>query len=169
VIGLRYVLTPEPERWNVVLEAAAKFVLGGSDRLVSSGHHDFGVQLSLQRFFARNALYASLAVVDFQGPTRGIAEDRFIPSIVLGWETKLTRSTNFILQLYGSESTVQGTELDELEAAKIQATVGVQWRRGVSVVRFGVTENIASFDNTPDVGVNLSFARILVGGRGEGS
>jgi hypothetical protein len=170
VVGIRHVFTPEPGRWHLVIEAAAKLVVDGSDseasrRLTSSGHHDFGAQFTAQRFFRRNALYASIAVVDFQGPTRGIAKDRFIPSALLGWEGKMTRNANFIVQLSAAESVVQETELDEISAAKIQATLGVQWRRGGHVVRFGITENIANFDNTPDVGLNLSFARIFAGGR----
>src|SRR5262245_3383740 len=58
VFGVRYVLHPDPGRTNVVLEAAAKLVLFDSEsRLVSTGLDDFGLQVSLQRFFRRNALY----------------------------------------------------------------------------------------------------------------
>jgi len=32
-----------------------------------------------------------------------------------------------------------------------------------SVLRFGLTENMGSFNNTPDVGLTLSFGRIFAG------
>ena len=62
--------------------------------------------------------------------------------------------------LYGSRSTVQETNLDELSAAKVQATLGLQWRRNGHVIRLGFTDNVANFDNTPDVGLSLSFAQV---------
>lgn len=80
-----------------------------------------------------------------------------------GWETRLSRNTNLIVQGYVSKSAVQGTTLDELSANKIQATLGIQRLYRGNVIRFGITENLANFDNTPDIGVNLSVARIVFG------
>ncbi len=166
VFGVRYSLTPSVDRYNVVLEAAAKLVLFDSDsRLVSTGLDDFGLQLSLQRFFRRNALYLSFAEVYYQSPDPGLSKDTWIPTVVAGWETRITKHTNFIVQAYASQSAVQETTLDELSAEKLQATIGIQRLYRGNVIRFGITENLANFDNTPDVGVNLSVARILFGSR----
>lgn len=164
VFGLRYSLNPSVDRYNVVLEAAAKVVVVDSGRLASTGANDYGMQLSLQRFFRRNALYLSLAGVYYQSPDPGLSKDTWIPTVVAGWETRIAKHTSFILQAYASKSAVQETELDELSANKIQATIGLQWLYRGHVVRLGITENIANFDNTPDIGVNLSVARIVFGG-----
>lgn len=161
VIGVRYTIDPRPEKTNIVVEAAAKFVVDRSQRLVSSGENDYGVQVSFQRFFARNALYLTLAGVWYAGPDNGLTADLWLPTLIAGWETRLSRHLNFIAQGYLSKSNIQDTELDELSAEKIQATVGLQWLYKGNVLRFGITENIANFDNTPDIGVNLSVARIL--------
>ena len=164
VFGLRYSLTPTPDRYNVVLEAAAKLALvDSSSRLVSTGLDDFGLQLSLQRFFTRNALHLSLAGVYFQSPDPGLSKDAWIPTVVVGWETRISKNVNFILQGYVSKSVVQETRLDELSAEKIQVTLGIQRLYRGHVLRFGITENLANFNNTPDVGVNLSVARIVFG------
>ncbi|HEV8582581.1 MAG TPA: DUF3187 family protein [Thermoanaerobaculia bacterium] len=166
VFGVRYSLAPSVDRYNVVLEAATKLVLFDSDsRLVSTGLDDFGLQLSLQRFFSRNALYLSFAEVYYQSPDPGLSKDIWIPTVVAGWETRIAQHTNLILQGYFSRSAVQETTLDELSANKIQATIGIQRIYRGNVIRFGITENLANFDNTPDVGVNLSVARILFGSR----
>ena len=162
VFGLRYSLTSSPSRYNVVIEGAAKLALVDSDsRLVSTGRDDFGLQLSLQRFFTRNALYLSLAGVYYQSPDPAFSKETWIPTVIAGWETRITRHTNLILQGYVSRSAVQETTLDELSANKIQMTLGIQRLYRGNLVRFGITENLANFDNTPDVGVNLSVARIL--------
>jgi hypothetical protein len=58
---------------------------------------------------------------------------------------------------------VQETELDELSATKIQATMGVGWFYRGYALRLGVTENIANFNNTPDVGVTFSVAKVFQG------
>jgi len=166
VFGLRYSLNPHNDRYNVVLEAAAKLAVSdGSDPLVSTGNNDYGVQVSLQRFFTRNALYLSLAEVYYQSPDPAFSKNTWIPTVVAGWETRITKNTNFILQGYVSKSAVQETTLDELSADKIQATIGIQRLYRGNVLRFGITENLASFDNTPDIGVNLSVARIIFGPR----
>jgi hypothetical protein len=165
VLGVRSSLGPPGGRWNLVLEAAAKLALLDSDRLVSTGANDYGVQVSLQRFFRGHALYLSLADIYYQTPDPGLSGDTWIPTLVAGWEARLSRHASFVLQGYVSESTVQETPLDELSATKIQATGGVRWFYRGYGLGFGITENIANFDNTPDIGVNLSLARIFFASR----
>jgi uncharacterized protein DUF3187 len=54
VLALRYSLTSSPGRYNVVFEGAAKLALVDSGSpLVSTGRNDYGVQVSLQRFFTQ--------------------------------------------------------------------------------------------------------------------
>ncbi|MBZ0088813.1 MAG: DUF3187 family protein, partial [Thermoanaerobaculia bacterium] len=146
VVGLRWSALPDSPRWNVIAEAAVKIPWRNEQRLLSTGAPDYGAQLSLQRFFRRNALYLSLATVWFGSH----------------W----SRRTNFVAQLYASRSAIQKTELAELSDDKFQATVGISWILREYVVRFGITENLVNYDNTPDVGVNLSIGRPFPGRRG---
>lgn len=168
VLGLRGSLFQRPARWNLIAEGAVKVAWKNQERLVSTGSNDYGLQLSLQRFYARNALYLSLSTVWFGSPDPELSRDRWVPTLVAGWETRLSRHANLILQVYGSRSVVQETTLDELSADKIQATLGVQWYRKGTAFRFGVTENLVNFDNTPDVGVNLSVAKLFPGASSDG-
>lgn len=162
VIGFRYSLKDRPDKWNLIAEVAAKIPSGSEDFMVSTGKEDYGVQLSVQRFFRRNALYATVSGVRFGSPDIGLAVDQWIPTLILGWETRVTQHLNFILQTYASRSTVQETNLKELSADKLQATLGLQWLYRGNVLRFGITENLANLNNTPDIGVTLSFAHVFM-------
>lgn len=166
VVALRYSLVPFPERWQVVLEAAAKIPWDGERILLSSGKADFGTQISLQRWWRANALYLTLNGTYYAGTRTAPGDDeQVIPTALLGYEFRLTKRTNAILQLYASRSTVRDTTITELSDNKYQATLGVQTRRGKNVLRFAVTENLANFSNTPDVGLTLSYARVVPGRR----
>lgn len=163
VLGIRYSLVSRPRRFNVILEGAVKVSLIDRERFIATGRDDYGLQVSLQRFLRRNAFYLTAAGVYYKAPYPGLASDGWIPTAITGWETKLTRNTNFILQVYASRSSFQRSELDELTATKIQATLGLQRAFRGYVLRFGVTENLANYDNTPDVGFNLSLGRVVFG------
>jgi Protein of unknown function (DUF3187) len=162
VLGARVEALSGP-RFRLVVETAVKVSVRSPNLFFTTGHQDYGVQVSLQRFLQRNAFYLTMAGVYYQPIDRRLGGPSWIPTAVVGWETKVTRNTNFILQGYVSRSSVQATKLDELAATKIQATIGLQRLYRGYVLRFGITENLANFDNTPDVGANLSIGRIVFG------
>jgi len=161
VFGVRYSLFDQPAKWNLVVESAVKIPRADQEIMVSTGEYDHGMQISVQRFFKRHALYATMSGVYYDSPDSALADDHWIPTVIIGWETRLSQHTAMVLQLYGSESAVRETNLDELTADKLQATLGIQWLLERFVLRFGVTENISSFNNTPDVGLSLSFGYIF--------
>lgn len=165
VFGVRYSLFAEPKRWNLLLEGAIKVAWSNERPLLSSGKSDAGVQLSLQKFFDRQALYFTASAVYFSGSDNPVTPDleHVIPTVVLGWERRLTRRTNAILQLYASPSVIQDSELDELTADKYLLSLGFQTRRGEWFYRFALTENLQNFSNTPDVGITFSLARVVFG------
>jgi hypothetical protein len=163
VVGLRYSMPGFFRHWNVVIEGAVKLPIQDEGLLRASGDNDYGVQVSLQRFFRRQAVYWSASAVYVGGISElPDVDEQVVPTAMLGYEFKLTRRTNGILQLYASRSTIQDTSVPELSANKYQATAGVQSRRGDWVWRFAVTENLQNFNNTPDVGVTLSLARVTL-------
>lgn len=165
VFGLRYSLFAEPGKWNLIVEGAGKLAISSEERLISSGANDYGLQATLQRFFKKQALYASLAGVYFRNPDETFETREIIPTLLLGYEFKLTRHTNGILQFYVSPSVFEDSTVDELVDQKYQLTLGFQSRRGNTVYRFGITENLSNFNNTPDIGVMLSLAQIVPGRR----
>ncbi len=163
VIGSRYTLFPTPERWNLIAEGAVKVPLSNERPFLSSGRSDLGVQLSFQRFFDAQALYLTASAVYLNGSANEITPDlhEVIPTVVAGWERRLSSSINTIVQLYGSRSVIQESTVDELTANKYFATVGLQARRGGWFYRFAFTENLQNFNNTPDVAATLSVARVV--------
>jgi hypothetical protein len=165
VLGARYSLFTRPASWNLVIEGAAKVAWSEQRPFLSSGRSDFGTQLSLQKFLGRQAFYLTGSIVYFTGSSFRITPEprKLVPSAVLGWEHRLTRRTNGILQLYTSPSVVRTSTLDELTAEKYLLSAGFQSRRGSWFYRIAVTENLHNISNTPDVGLTLSVARVSFG------
>lgn len=160
-IGVRYTGIPMPDNWRLVLEGAAKVPVAGRRSLLSTGHVDVGVQATLQRYWRRQAVYANLSGVYYAGNGGFIPSDaQVIPTLVLGYEHKLTARTNAILQGYVSPSVYsrKDTDLDELTAIKYQLSVGVHHRRGAHLFTFAATENMQNINNTPDIGFELGWA-----------
>lgn len=165
VLGLRYSLFAEPESWNLILETAAKIAWRDEQPFLSSGRSDGGVQISLQKFLKRQAFYFTASAVYLNGSDNAVTPDleEVIPTIVIGWEHKLTRHTNAILQVYASPSVIKDSALEELAADKYLVSLGLQSRRGPWFYRFALTENLQNFSNTPDVGLTFSLARVVFG------
>ncbi len=83
-----------------------------------------------------------------------------MPTLVLGYERKLSSKTHLILQGYVGPSVFsrEETDLDELLATKYQLSLGVYLRIGRGLLSFAVTENLQNVDNTPDIGFQLGWA-----------
>jgi hypothetical protein len=162
VIGVRYSL-PEPRfGWDVVAELAVKIAVDGERFLLSTGEHDLGAQVTLQRRLGRtgrHALYLSGSAVYYAGrPETPGDEAQLTPTLIGGYSFGLTQSTSLILQSYASRSVVQDSTVEELTDDKFQLSLGLQ-SRGKSVLwSLAVTENISNFGNTPDVGLQLGLA-----------
>ncbi len=160
VIGVRYSGASFSERWKLVLESAVKLPVAGRRTALSTGRTDFGVQASVQRFWDSQALYVNLAAVYYAGSEELVPEpSQILPTLVVGYERRLTPRTNMILQGYVSPSVYdrEETDLDELLANKYQVSLGVRHRRGRHLVTFALTENLENINNTPDIGVQLGW------------
>jgi Protein of unknown function (DUF3187) len=160
-VGLRYTGIHLPGRWQMSAEIAVKIPLDGARPLLSTGHADYGTQISVRRLGERNALHMDLAGVYYAGenlPTPH--EAQLVPTLVVGWERKLTARTNVILQGYASKSVYrrEQTDLDELLEDKFQLSLGLRHRFERCMVSFGITENLQNLNNTPDVGFQFGFA-----------
>ena len=161
VVGVRYTTAFPDARWRLMLETAVKLPLSDRDAALSTGHTDVGLQASLQRFSGRNAFYLNVAAVYYAGLDGFVTEpQRVLPTLVVGYERRLTPRTNLIFQGYVSESVYQReqTDLSELTGAKVLLSGGVHHRRGTHLLSFALTENIGNINNTPDIGVQFGWS-----------
>ena len=159
VIGMRHFWPLQGSHWGLVLDGAAKFALRGERSLLSTGSNDFGLQTSLQGKFRRQGIYFSTSLVRTDGRVFGVKlGSRAVPTLMTAYEVGLTGHTNFILQLYASESALRDTTIAEIRANKYQASLGLRSRHEHLIYAFALTENLANFENTPDVGATLTLA-----------
>jgi len=162
-IGFRYTGWQPLEKWRLSLEGAVKIPVGGKRLLLSTGRTDYGIQASLQRPGNHHAIYVDVAAVYYAGADDPAPQDaQVVPTLVLGYEYKLTARTNLNLQAYVSPSVYGGetTDLDELTGIKYQYSVGVRHRWDNMIFTFGFTENVQNINNTPDIGLQLGFAYV---------
>jgi hypothetical protein len=161
VFGLRYSSPQHLRGWNYSLEGAVKLPVAGQREFLSTGRTDVGLQASAQHRGARQAFYVNAAAVWYGGgPAPSPQESQVVPTLVLGYERRLTARTNLNLQGYISPSLYSSAEtgLDELRATKYQATLGVRHRVRSHVWTVAITENLQNVNNTPDIGFQLGYA-----------
>jgi len=158
VVGVRYVLLPKRNAFNVVFDTAVKIPLGG-EVFFSTGRVDVGAQVTAQWYKGRHALYASGALVYYGGsPAPFNDSSEIVPTGIVGYEFRLFENTNFIGQFYVSRSTVRSeqTDLDELRGNKYQISLGLRHRLQGGYLSFAFTENLNRVNNTPDFGFQIS-------------
>jgi len=161
VFGVRYTGISLPGRWKMSVDAAVKVPLDGERTLFSTGRTDYGLQASVRRLGDRNAFHLDFSAVYYAGEDLPVPhEAQLVPTIVFGWERKLTARTNFNLQGYASRSvyTREQTDLDELLNDKFQASIGIRHAFDCCLLSFAITENLQNLNNTPDIGFQVGFA-----------
>jgi hypothetical protein len=161
VFGLRYSSPQRLRGWNFSLETAVKVPVAGQRDFLSTGRLDLGFQASAQHRGHRNAFYVDVAAVWYGGGQAPSPQDKqLVPTLVLGYERRLTARTNLNLQAYVSPSLYSGweTDLPELRSTKYQMTLGFRHRVENHVWTFGITENLQNINNTPDIGFQVGYA-----------
>lgn len=167
-LGVRYTGLRLPEPWMLAVEAAVKMPIDGTRQLLSTGHYDYGFQASLQRRGVRHALYVDVAAVYYGGAEFPVPQDaQIIPTLIVGYEYRLSERTNLNIQAYMSTSVYSRhqTDLEELIGNKYQYSLGLRHRIGRALLTFGVTENVQNINNTPDIGFQLGVAYLSAAGR----
>ena len=161
VLGLRYTRGFADDRWKLSVESAVKVPIADRGGALSTGHTDFGMQMSLRRYSGLHAWYLNLSAVYYAGMENLVPEPaQVLPTMVVGYERILTPRTNLILQGYVSRSVYEPgqTDLNELLGTKYQISGGVHHRRGAHLFTFALTENIQNINNTPDVGLQMGYS-----------
>ena len=160
-IGIRYSSDRQMKGWDVVVEAAAKVAFRGQEDFLSTGRSDYGLQATLQRFSDHHAWYVSASGVYYDGSTNMTPTGaQIVPTLIVGYERKLSPKTHLVLQGYVSNSVYshEDTDLQELLDTKYQLSIGVYRRFNRGVFSFAFTENLQNFNNTPDVALQLGWA-----------
>ena len=144
-------------KWDSAVELVAKAPTGNERDLYSSGSWDAGAQLLASRFFEKSCLHAAAGLVYLGENERLHTKPQPVLSAMLGYEHAIFNSRNsVIIQSTVSQSPFRDLDLPELAAVSIQASIGVKCMISPESVLFvALTENLAHFDNTADVGLHL--------------
>jgi len=79
---------------------------------------------------------------------------------LIGWEYEVSPSLSLIVQYLGSSPVAEDYAAFSEPCHEVSA--GFKWRiKDAVVMEFAVTENVAIFKNSTDIGAHLSFARQL--------
>ena len=159
-LGVRYAGFRVPRSWRLLAEAAVKLPVGGYRPYLSNGRSDVGLQVSLQRFSVNHAFYLSASAVHYDGSRDSPrTKKQLVPTLVAGFEKRVSGNTHVILQAYGSKSVYSRneTDLSALRKNKYQLSLGTYHRRGRGLFSFAFTENLQNLNNTPDIGFQLGW------------
>lgn len=161
LIGLRYDLLHKrsPSGFELALEGLVKLPTGRVDRLSSSGSADAGLEILGTRYFRGNCVHFAIGAVYLGRHELFDLAAQTIFSGMLAWEVALGRKTTVLLQATVSQSPFEELRSAELSSETTQLTVGLKRVVGGQVLFLGVTENVASFNNTADIGLHLGVTR----------
>lgn len=160
---LRWALPGEPAGWRFNLSGGVKISTASGFR--SSGSADVGLNLAADRRWRHNALILNASIVD---PGRFEITDfdpATIKSLDIAWLYRFRRwrSTRVFLQALLAEHVLGDATDSGLSEPELQLTAGLKWDTGLGVFGFGLTENLLNYDNTPDIGVHLSWGYLSKG------
>jgi hypothetical protein len=161
LIGLRYDLlhSRSASGFELALEGLVKLPTGEVDRLSSSGSADAGLELLGTRYFRGNCLHFAIGAAHLGRHELFDLDAQTIFSGMLAWEVALGRKTTVLLQATVSQSPFEELRSGELTSETTQLTVGLKRVVGGQVLFLGVTENVANFNNTADIGLHLGVTR----------
>lgn len=150
--------------WDWQWTAAVKPSLRRARIVVASGASDASLQLAANRPFASGRLWLAVDNVWAGGSDLFPASHRsHVPGIQAVYERTLGGGTELLLQANVTASTIDADsdQVASLGRHEYQFTAGLRREVGPTVVAMALTENIANFDNSSDVGLHLSVTRRL--------
>lgn len=149
-------------RSSLVAEAGVKIPIGDDQQYFSSGEADYGVQLSWQKAYEKNALYASASWVWLGGlrifPSFPVTDT---PTVNIAWERRTSPGAWTIAQASWSRSTFDGANDSQMNDDRMLVSIG---RRrvlpGGIIGWLAFTENVLSYKTTPDLSIHAGFGWI---------
>ncbi len=146
-------------RWKFNLGGGLKVPIAEQDKLLSSGGLDIGLVLTADVRRRKNAFIFNLGLVEAERFKLADVDPPLLPSLHTSWIRTLgkSRKTRFSLQILAAEhafSDLLDSAISELE---VQGTIALKRATKAGVLGIGITENLLAYDNTPDIGIHLSW------------
>jgi hypothetical protein len=149
----------EDSGYAFALEGAIELPTGRAATLAGSGSLDAGLQLLATRTFARTSLYGSMGML-FLGPdaTLGTRRQAIVTNTIAVAQLVASR-TSAVLQVTVSETPFRQLRIPEFLRRSFQMTAGVRHQfRGVTM-HVGLIENLLTYDNSADAGIEWGMSR----------
>lgn len=163
VLRIKYQLSDDGHRWFAAAQALLKLPTWNGGDLFSSGSADAGVQLLvghetrpwMRLHYAAGLLYLG------DWPLLGLSAQPLWSGMTAIEIDAGSRST-WIVQFTASQSPFADLDLPELGQVSLQLSFGYKrmLADGLSL-SFALTENIAHFDNSADVGMHVGVSRVI--------
>ena len=161
VFSAKYALAARPGHAYLSVEGLIKIPTGRQVDLYSSGSADVGVEGLYSRFWAKSCVHASAGVLRL-GPNDALhTPAQTVFSGMVAYEHGIFNSrTSAIVQTTFSQSPFRKLDLAELGQFAVQASLGVKCAFAMNRVLFvALTENLAHFDNTADIGFHVGWTQ----------
>lgn len=162
-LGLRYAFPGTPGGWRFSSQVAVKPPIADEEEFRSTGSVDFGGQLTIDRHWSHHALILNVAAVK-AGRFRFTEsfEPPLLTSATLSYLYRFQKTVIAIQGLVAENafSDLGGSALGDLE---LQVTLGLKRTTSAGVFGIAFTENISNFDNTPDIGLHLTWGLVHKG------
>ena len=168
VVSFRYGFPKRTSGWQYALSGGLKIPIGNEEAFLSTGSFDFGLQLTADRRWRRNAFIFNFDYVVPGDFGQGQFDPPNLPTIHLTWLHAFKRweSTRVMLQALMAEHPFRDVIDSELTQLEFQLTLAMKWNTRLGVFGIGLTENLFNMDNTPDIGLHFSWGYLGVrGGR----
>jgi hypothetical protein len=119
------------------------------------------VQVLATKYFRKSSLHASLGLAYLGEMERLALSSQTVFSGMLAYERALGARTSILGQVTLSQSPFGDLGLDRLDKGSMQVTLGLKRVIGKQILLIGITENLAYFDNSPDVAFHFGLTRIF--------
>ncbi|MEM8994312.1 MAG: DUF3187 family protein [Acidobacteriota bacterium] len=160
-VFFRYYLG-ERGRWTFNVSGGVKIPLADEDFL-SSGSYDFGLNLTAQASWSRHALFVNLSAVEAGEFENQSVQPPLLPSLHVSFMRAFGRDlkSRLFLQVLAAEHAFSDLFDSSLSELEVQVTLAFKRATRIGVFGIGLTENILAFDNTPDIGIHLSWGYLM--------
>lgn len=159
VVSFRYGFPKHSSGWQYALSGGIKLPIGNEDQFLSTGSFDFGLQLTADRRWMRNAFIFNFDYVIPGDFAAGAFDPPNLPTLHLTWLHRFDRweSTRVMLQALMAEHPFRDVIDSDLTQLEFQLTLAMKWNTRLGVFGVGLTENLFNMDNTPDIGLHFSW------------
>jgi len=160
---LRYAFRSRSNGWQYGLTLGVKPPVADTTRFLSTGSWDYGLQLVGDRRFENSALIVNLSAVKAGTFEQNGFDPPVLPALHLSYIYRFRRMprTRVMLQALVAEHPFRDLVDSELTELETQLSLAMKWNTPLGVFGLGLTENLFNMDNTPDIGLHLSWGLLV--------